>query len=98
MRRKTTLLFLAVCFSVALSSFASASTITFICKGTLWHDANKNGNDDSLMCWAADGLNAPGLGPMGDRHVRYRNLNIPIFQRPLDQRRQPAQYGWHWWS
>lgn len=65
--------------------------------GGTWHDANKNGKDDSLMCWAAAASNVLAWGKWGTSTY----ATAPqIFQHIKDHwtnNTSVPSYAYKWW-
>jgi hypothetical protein len=65
--------------------------------GGTWHDANKNGLDDSLMCWAASASN---ILDWGSWDTPTYNTEAKIFQDIKDHwtnNRGWQSWAWKWW-
>jgi hypothetical protein len=100
MRRKTTLLFLAVFFSAVLSGFASASPYyVYEQWGGTWHDANKSltwSGDDNL-CWAAGASNILDWAGWGTTALNNQTSIFNYFTAHWTNLGSLPEYGWHWW-
>lgn len=99
MRRKTTLLFLAVFVSVALSGFASASTYYVYTQGDgTWHDANKTWDgEDYNLCWAAAASNILDWAGWGKAQYTTETLIFQYFKDHWTNQGSLPEHGWHWW-
>ena len=65
--------------------------------GGTWHDANKTGVDDSLMCWAASAAN---ILDWGNWDTPAYNTETKIFQNFKDHwtnNRGWQSWAWQWW-
>lgn len=99
MRRKTTLLFLAVCFSVALSGFARADTYYVYTQwgDRNWHDANKTWTGDSNLCWAAAASNILDWAGWGTTAYTTETSIFTYFKGHWTDKGSLPEYGWNWW-
>lgn len=98
MRRKTTLLFLAVFFSVVLSGFASASTYYVYTQGDgTWHDANKTWTGDSNLCWAAAASNILDWAGWGTATYTTETSIFQYYKDHWTNDGSLPEHGWHWW-
>jgi hypothetical protein len=98
MRRKTTLLLLAVFFSVALSGFATADTYYVYTQwGGTWHDANKTGTGDSNLCWAAAASNILDWAGWGTASLNNQTSIFNYFTAHWTDVGSLPEYAWDWW-
>ena len=98
MRRKLALLLLAVVLSAASSGPAGASTYRVYDQwGGTFHDANKTGNDDSLMCWAAAASNILDWTGWETAALSDQTKIFQYFVGHWTDQGSLPFYGWNWW-
>lgn len=65
--------------------------------GGTWHDANKNGQDDSLMCWAAVAANILDWSNWDTSSYNSEEKIFQHFKNHWTNNTGMMSWGWNWW-
>ena len=65
--------------------------------GGTWHDANKTGNDDSLMCWAAAAANILDYGNWGTSQYNTAQAIFQDFVAHWTNNTGSINWAEQWW-
>lgn len=65
--------------------------------GGTWQDANKNGQDDSLMCWAGAASNVLEWGNWDTEIISTTTAIFQHFKNHWTNGAGFANWGWKWW-
>lgn len=96
MRMRNILVLAAVCICLTSPAFG-LSYFGYNDWGGTWSDVNKNGNDDSQLCWAAASSNIlewTGWGTLADSTEQ--NI-FDEFKEHWTNQGGMALHGWKWW-
>jgi hypothetical protein len=63
----------------------------------IWHDANKTGTDDSLMCWAASASNVLDFARWDTAAYSNQTAIFTNFKAHWTNQGSLAGIGWRWW-
>jgi hypothetical protein len=99
MKRRKTLIFLAIFLLLVASSGVARATNYFVYDqwGGTWHDANKTGSGDSNMCWAAAAANILDWAGWDTAALNTQTLIFQYFVDHWTDAGSLPKYGWHWW-
>lgn len=89
-------LMLLLFFAAAPSFSATYLVYEHFGDGT-WHDANKTGTDDSLMCWAASASNVLDFTRWDTPTYATEALIFADFKYHWENKGGLAGVGWYWW-
>jgi hypothetical protein len=65
--------------------------------GGTWHDANKTGTNDTLLCWAAVAANILGWGNWDTSDYNTETLIFKVFTDYWTDAGSWQEVGWRWW-
>ena len=91
---------LVLILTLVLTSTLPALADTFFIYnqyGGTWQDANKTGNDDSLMCWAAAASNILAWGGWGTSQYNSAQSIFQDFVSHWTNNTGYPSWAWNWW-